>query len=68
MVLPLLAFGGVAAALGTYVGSFFGDADTVTPEESALLGVSPLRVAYYAVLGMGVYWVARKTGTIKALK
>lgn len=57
---------------GAGAGAFFGaqlddKIDTPAQDEPAL-GASPAKIAAYAFVGMGLFWVAGKSGVLKLLK
>jgi len=63
-LVPLL-WASTGAGLGAYFESKSEQDNAVLPQGAALMGVNPTTIAYYAALGLGVYWLAKKSGAIK---
>lgn len=60
-VLLLLLSG---AGLGAYFGAQLDDKfEKPTPQDPVSL--SPTKIAYYAAIGMGLFWIAKKTNVLK---
>lgn len=71
MALPLIPILVVAAvgSFGAFVGSQVDDAidNQTRPQEPNDYTPSPFTIAYYAALAMGLYFIADRTGSLKAL-
>lgn len=75
MPLPLIPILGLTAAgaIGAFVGSQIDDTvetqggDT-NPLDEFSQRPSLTKIAYYSAIGMGLFWLANRTGTLKALK
>jgi hypothetical protein len=63
-LLPLL-FLGTGTGLGAYLEAKNKEDETNHPYASPLSAVSPTTLAYYAALGLGIYWLAKKSGAVK---
>lgn len=68
MALPFLIpvlFTGAGTAIGAYWEAKNQLGDATLPQSTPLMGLSATQIAYYSALGLGVYWLAKKTGAIK---
>jgi len=63
-LIPLL-FTTTGAGLGAYFESKNEQDNAVLPQASSLMGVNPTTIAYYGALGLGLYWLAKKSGALK---
>ena len=64
ILIPLL-FTGAGVATGAYLEAKNKQEEVTLPQASHLLKTDPISLAMYATAGLGVYWLARKTGAIK---
>lgn len=63
-LIPLL-FTTTGAGLGAWWEAKNESEKKILPQAAPLLGVNPTTIAYYAALGLGAYWLAKKSGAIK---
>lgn len=63
-LVPLL-YTAAGAGVGAYLEAKSDKNNDALPQASALMGASPTTIAYYAALGLGVYWLAKKSGAIR---
>lgn len=62
--IPLL-ISGASIAVGAYWEAKNQIEDTKLAAQAPQLGLNVTQIAYYAALGLGVYWLAKKSGAIK---
>jgi len=69
MALPLILGLGISAIAGAFVGAQVDDKlePSTNPMSDGLKLPSPIKIATYSAIAMGLFWVASKSGTIKAV-
>tara|TARA_Y100000310_G_C20701675_1_gene830569 strand:- start:790 stop:1017 length:228 start_codon:yes stop_codon:yes gene_type:complete len=74
MALPIILGVAAAGAFGAFVGSQIDDAvegdngAPINPLDEFAQRPSATKIAYYAAIGMGLFWLANRSGVTKALK
>lgn len=59
---------GLAGALGAFLGSQIDDSIDQPPQTASINYPAPFKVGLYAAGALALYWLANKSGALKALK